>query len=191
MPPEMLQQFNTELTSLLDANNPQARSLLAFIRRSLWQYNLQDRISVIDIFVNAYLRGVEQLLSSSDKTIQNPKAWMRSTTLNVIREQARKQQKECQLSVDVIDKSPQRLVDDSTIEVNLDAVVKAFYRLEHDDRKLLELKHLQGMSWKEVREKLGKPGASLPALRKRGQRALEKLRGEYHEIRPPVDRSND
>lgn len=190
MPPEILQKFNSELTSLLDADNPQARSLLAFIRRSLWQYNLQDKISVIDIFVNAYLRGVEQLLSPSGKSIQHPKAWMRGTTLNVIREHARKQQKECQLSIEPIDELSQRLVDDSVVEENLDTVAKAFHRLSHDDRKLLELKYLQGMSWKEVRDKLGKPNDSLPALRKRGQRTLDKLRTEYHEIRPPVDRSD-
>lgn len=57
MPPEILQKFNSELTSLLDADNPQARSLLAFIRRSLWQYNLQDKISVIDIFVKGVIKS--------------------------------------------------------------------------------------------------------------------------------------
>ena len=187
--PESLQQFNVELTSLLDASNPQSQLLLAFIRRSLWQHNLQDRYSVIDIFVEAYLRAVNQLYSSPDKVIQNPKAWIRGTALNVIREYARNQSRESQISMEITELSTQSLVDDSVVEENLDAIVRGFHRLSHYERKLLELKHLQGMTWKEVRDKLGGSDISLPALRKRGQRVLEKLRFEYHQIKPPVDRN--
>lgn len=190
-PAETLQQFNAALINLLKPNNPAARSLLAFIRRTLSQYQLSGRFSDIDIFVIAYLRGVEQLLDDSRQPIRNPKAWMRGTTLNIIREQSRKRQKDLRCLVEVTDNLRVPQVDSSIVDEDIDIVVHAFDRLDHEERKVIELKYLQGLAWQEVWEKLGERELTLSALRKRGQRALEHLRREYHKIKPPVDRSPD
>lgn len=183
-----LQQFNAALDQLLKPENPPARSLLAFIRRTLRQYGLEGSFSEIDIFVIAYLRGVELLLGSSGKSIRNPRAWMRGTTLNVIREQSRERKKRQPLLTEVVDRAAVPQLDEEHVDENLSAVMQAFECLSHDERKLIELKHLRGSSWQAVREKLGEQGTTLPALRKRGQRALQKLRREYHKIKPPLDR---
>lgn len=104
-PPKPVQQFNAEIQILLKAKNAEARSILAYIDRLLQQYRLQGRFSVIDIFIIAYLRGVEHLLDPSKKPIRKPKPWMRVTILNVIREQNRLLKKECALPDEVMDHS--------------------------------------------------------------------------------------
>lgn len=189
-PPKPVQQFNAEIQILLKAKNAEVRSILAYIDRLLQQYRLQGRFSVIDIFIIAYLRGVEHLLDPSKKPIRKPKPWMRVTILNVIREQNRLLKKECALPDEVVDHSTEQLIDDFVIAGSLEAAVQAFSRLSEQDRKIIELKKLQGKSWKKILEELEEPTLTYDTLRKRGQRALENLRKEYHEIRPPVDRDD-
>ncbi|HZG40085.1 MAG TPA: hypothetical protein VEZ50_15515, partial [Nodosilinea sp.] len=84
-PPSETQQFNRDVQFLLKPNNPHARSLLAFIKRTIYQFELQVYITEIDIFVEAYLRGV-RYTQQNQEHIRQPKAWMRRTAYNIIRE---------------------------------------------------------------------------------------------------------
>lgn len=187
-PPHIL-AFDVEIALLLEPKNPQARSLLAFIRRTLYQHGLSGKFSEIDIFICAYLRGVEQMLDSSGQPIRKPKAWIRSTSLNIIREEARAIKKTCQLEGDIASEQ-EEIIDSSRTEYCLNAVAQAYQNLDHDTRKLIELRFFQGRSWKGVHEKLGERGLEMSALRKRGQRALEKFRKEYHKIVPRKDKKD-
>ncbi|MEO0540365.1 MAG: sigma-70 family RNA polymerase sigma factor, partial [Cyanobacteria bacterium P01_A01_bin.105] len=191
MPPaeplEPVSQFNHEIHRLLKLRNAEARSLLVYIDRSLRQFRLQGRFSVIEIFAIAYLRGIEKLSRTPNDPIQKPAAWMRKTIFNVIREKSRESKKECSLVFDIEDDAEQ-LVDDETINLDILAVTEAFQCLSIQEQKILRLKHVEGQSWKEVLASMNEPYLSLSALRKRGQRALDKLRIEYHNIRPPIDR---
>jgi len=182
--------FNKEIALLLKPKNPQAKSLLAFIRRTLRQYQLDKTETETDIFIEAYLRGIEQMLDSPEKTIRKPKAWIRATIHNIIREKARARRKILQLTED-IPSEQEESVDFSRIEYCLNAVAQAYQNLEHDDRKLIELRFLQGLSWKGVHEKLGERYLDMSTLRKRGQRVLNKLRKEYHKIVPSEDKRHD
>jgi len=173
--------FNIAIALLLNSKNPQAKSLLAFIRRTLRQYRLSGTETEIDIFIEAYLRGIEQMLNSPETKIRHPKAWIRATIHNIIREKARARGRMFQLTED-IPSEQEESVDSSRIEYCLNAVAQAYQNLEHDDRKLIELRFLRGFSWKGVHEKLGERDLDMSTLRKRGQRALNKLRKEYHKI---------
>lgn len=188
--PKPLQQFNAEIQILLKASNAESRSMLGYIDRLLKQFNLDGRFSVIDIFVIAYLRGVEQLLNPEGKPIRKPKAWMKGTILNIIRERQRSLRREFPLLWEIMATPSEQLVFDSAMEDSFAAVAQAFSRLSEQDRKIIELHKLRGMLWKDVLKELGEPYLTLAALRKRGQRALENLRMEYHKIKPPIDRDD-
>lgn len=203
-PPET-RQFNAEIQFLLKPENPHARSLLAFIRRTIRQFKLGDHITEIDIFIEAYLRGVKYT-QTMGATIQHPKAWMRSTAYFIIRECHRERSRYLRVASDELldhylmrnclsDLMADQLVGEAFIEAEIAAVIQAMSRLDPLERRIIELKHIDGLSWKEVLQQLileNHPPLRGDALRKRGQRALQRLRQLYHEIRPPQvnDRSD-
>jgi RNA polymerase sigma factor (sigma-70 family) len=189
-PPSETQQFNRDVQFLLKPNNPHARSLLAFIQRTIGQFGLQAHVTAIDVFVEAYLRGVRYTQQRQEQ-IRQPKAWMRSTAYNIIREWKRDRQRYSAAAFDELmeqpptpdpDTQPAR-IDDSAIEEAIDSVLVALAALSPSDRDLIQWKVIEGLSWQQIQARLiaRQEGlVSQATLRKRGQRALERLRQAYH-----------
>ena len=180
--PLELQQFNTEICCLLQKQSPDGRSLFLFIKRSLRGFHLEGTHTEIEVFNEAYMRGVALTLKGN--TIRNPKAWIRKTAFNVIRELSREAQRCQPRDSDYIESS---LVAEEIIELDIEAVLSALQELELSDRLLIELKTVQNLSWKEVGQTLvesGEKPQTEAALRKRGQRAMQRLRQIYHQSRP-------
>lgn len=187
--PAETQQFNRDVQFLLKPNNPHARSLLAFITRTIRQFELQGHVTEIDIFVEAYLRGVRYTQQRQEQ-IHQPKAWMRRTAYNIIRECKRDRQHYSALAFDELMEQGQRVdltsppaVNDAAITDAINSVIQAFEALSVGDRNLIQWKVIDSLSWQEVQTRLvaqGEDRASQAALRKRGQRALERLRRAYH-----------
>ena len=183
-PPPAVQQFSEAIYVLLKTHTGHSRSLFSYIRRMLWQYNLDKQFTETDIFIEGYVRGVQYLLKSGGETIRKPSAWMRRTILNVIREKSRERQRFTPLTWEVESKGT---ADESKSEFDEEcfvAVIQAFLNLDHDNRKIIQLRFFESKSWQEVKEKIGEPDLTISALRKRGQRALKRLRFEYHQIIP-------
>jgi DNA-directed RNA polymerase specialized sigma24 family protein len=188
--PSETQQFNRDVQFLLKPNNPHARSLLAFIQRTIRQFGLQAHITEIDIFVEAYLRGVKHTQQHQEE-IRQPKAWMRRTAYNIIRECKRDRMHYSTLAFDelmdqgrlLVDASSPSGVEDDVIIHAIDSVLQAVNTLSSSDRALIQWKVIEGCSWQEVQTRLiaqGEERVSQAALRKRGQRSLERLRRAYH-----------
>jgi DNA-directed RNA polymerase specialized sigma24 family protein len=184
-------QFNLEIQLLLKPHNPHARSLLAFIYRTIRQFRLEQHVTEIDIFIEAYLRGV-RYTQQQGRTIHQPKAWIRKTAYNIIRECKREHQRYCSVAFDeMLEHSlaghPPEAVDDGwkdRFADNIQAVLSAFQSLSAADQQLIQWRVVEGRSWETIRELLigqGEPQLSGAALRKRGQRALERLRHAYHQ----------
>jgi RNA polymerase sigma factor (sigma-70 family) len=172
-----LRQFNAEIYCLLTANNPHSRSLFLFIRRTLRQFHLNDVHKESDIFHEAYLRGVAFI--ERGNAINSPKAWMRKTSYNIIRELGRENQR-CQPIDD--EYLENLLVSEETIELNIEAVTQALQELDPSERWVLALRIIENLSWKEVGKRLvemGETPQTEAALRKRGQRAMQRLRQIY------------
>lgn len=198
-PPET-RQFNHDVQFLLKPNNPHARSLLAFIHRTIRQFGLESYITEVDVFVEAYLRGVKHTRDRGECILQS-RAWLRSTAYNIIREWKRDRLKYCTAAFDELleqgavghhsafcpeDREP----DGPWVEADLQTVIQAFRGLEECDRTLIHWKVIENLSWQTIQDRLlaqGEAPVSLPALRKRGQRALERLRQNYHQHHPDVD----
>ncbi|MFQ4139900.1 RNA polymerase sigma factor [Nodosilinea sp. PGN35] len=187
-PPSETQQFNRDVQFLLKPNNPHARSLLAFIKRTIHQFGLQAHITEIDIFVEAYLRGV-RYTQHNQEHIRQPKAWMRRTAYNIIRECKRDRQRYSAVAFDeLMEQAPTpepgaAAVDDQAIDRAITSVLQALEALSPGDRNLIQWKVVEGLTWSEVQARLraaGEERVSQATLRKRGQRALERLRRAYH-----------
>ncbi len=182
------QRFNRDVQFLLKPKNPNARSLLVFIQRTIRQFGLQVYITEIDIFVEAYLRGVKYT-QDNQAEIRQPKAWMRRTAYNIIRECKRDRQRYSTLAFDeLMDQgSPIRStadgVDSTAMANSISAVLEALETLTPGDRSLIQWKIVEGLSWQGVQTRLmaeGEDPVPQATLRKRGQRALERLRRAYH-----------
>lgn len=194
-----LRCFNIEIEFLLKPKNPRARSLYSFIKRTLWQFHLDGIYTEIDIFNQAYLRGVS--LTQSGTAINSPKAWIRTTAFNIIRELSRTHQREqtveynelaefdqAKLKIALMQES-NSLVSDEVIEADLQAVLLSLKELNPKECRIIQLRTIQNLSWKEVAQhlvELGEEVQSEVALRKQGQRVMERLRQLYHQNRSLV-----
>jgi DNA-directed RNA polymerase specialized sigma24 family protein len=187
-------QFNLDVQFLLTPNNPHARSLLAFIYRTIRQFGLQGYITEVDVFVEAYLRGVNYTNNSGERILQS-RAWLRKTAYNIIREWKRDRSRYSPAAFDELleqgavgyHEDPPLGVATADIpwaEAEIQDVVRAFQGLEDADRRLIQWKVIENLSWQAIQARLvaqGEDAVSLAALRKRGQRALERLRQHYHQ----------
>jgi DNA-directed RNA polymerase specialized sigma24 family protein len=192
MPPQFspeTQQFDRDVQSLLRAHDPQARSLLACIYRTIRQFGLQTYMTEIDIFVEAYLRGV-RYIRLQHRPIDQPKAWMRRTAYNIIRECKRDRLRYSNAALDdlmeqgVIPLPADPDLDETPINHSQQLVMLAFQSLSRTDQDLITWKIVDDLSWEQIRARLAAQGVavSMVALRKRGQRALERLRQTYHAL---------
>ncbi|MGB3202415.1 MAG: sigma-70 family RNA polymerase sigma factor [Nodosilinea sp.] len=196
-PPSETQQFNRDVQFLLKPNNPHARSLLAFIKRTIRQFGLEIYITEVDIFVEAYLRGV-RYTQQNQAHIRQPKAWMRRTAYNIIRECKRDRLRYSAAAFDELmhqeptepDRAVLGTVSDEAITQAINAVLQALDALSPGDRDLIQWKVVEGLTWTQVQARLvaeGEDRVSQATLRKRGQRALERLRHAYHIVRGVPD----
>lgn len=183
--------FETEYLGLLDPEGPSGRSMFAFIRRSLRQFHLETRWSEACILNETYLRAYA-LIVEKRKPIQVPLAWIRVTAYNVIMELSRDQRKLISIEENMLADWSRGVSATSHFDANsslthdLDVLRKAFQNLESEEQRLLNLKIIEGLSWREIRNYLALEGKECTeaALRKQKERALRKLRSIYHSLKP-------
>jgi formylglycine-generating enzyme required for sulfatase activity len=173
--------FNNDVQSLLKPQNPHARSLLAFIQRTIRGFGLQGYVTEVDIFVEAYLRGVKYTQQHQEEILQ-PKAWMRRTAYNIIREIARDRQQYSSIAFDesmqempaadnslnsILDEGAELIeqrsaADDSwslnadkdNLSAALEAVQTALETLSLEDRRLIQWQLIEGLTWQEIQTRI-------------------------------------
>ena len=181
--------LNAAVIEVLGKNNPHAYSTISFIQRSLLQFNLATQFEAHEILNDAYVRGREFIQSGG--IIRNPHSWLKSTSLNIIRENSRKQKKEPPVDPEVAELiSCLRTLEDSVVsheEIHnkWNVLLSSLRELGCQDpegAKLLRLR-AQGLSWKEIHLQLVKENGEAPSestLRQQGSRATKILRKIYH-----------
>lgn len=183
-------EFEFLCENLLSRGSPYSYSTFTFIQARLRQFHLETRIEVEDIFIEAYMRGLEKI--HAGETIDNPLNWLKGTCFNIIREKSRKLKKEIFVEPESINTTLKAISNDfilrKAIEDDLEILNKALKKLKEEDPikyKLIELKILKEMTWKEVSECLtveeGK-NISNPALRQRLTQVKKRLRRIFHEL---------
>ncbi|MCC5611936.1 hypothetical protein LC612_35695 [Nostoc sp. CHAB 5834] len=177
--------FDTEFQVLLDSGSSSAHSMLAFIKRSLAQFNLTNSYSPTWVLNEAYMRGIK--LIAKGEQIDKPLAWVRATAYNIIREQSRERNRFLQLEESMIEIHVNAsLANSCEIEEELfKRVSLAFDKLELEEKEILSLKMINDLSWKEIKSYLSSKGKEVQneaTLRKRKERALKHLRSIYHSL---------
>ncbi len=177
--------FDTEFKVLLDSGSSSAHSMLAFIKRSLAQFNLTNSYSPTWVLNEAYMRGIK--LMAKGEQIEKPLAWIRATAYNIIREQSRERNRFLQLEESMIEihVNASLAVSEEIEEELLKRVNLAFEKLELEEKEILILKEVKDLSWKEIQLHLilqGKEVQNEATLRKRKERALKHLRSIYHSL---------
>ena len=167
------------------------RKIFFFIKRSLLQFKLNGQLQESDILLEAYIR-VRQKIESGE-SIQNMPAYLNRVAFNIIREKSKKQKKAEDLHIRLINNGyghPDTTSGtDDTDSYKINVLLKALEELKPEDFEIIQLRIVNGLSWKEISEYLTSSenkehskNLSASALRKRGERALKRLRKAYFSV---------
>ncbi|PSB68590.1 hypothetical protein C7B61_00175 [filamentous cyanobacterium CCP1] len=179
-----IQQLDAFFTSLLSKDDEGNVATLAFIKKSIRQYNTSANLS--DILTEAYLRCHNYI--ERGHTITNFRGFIRSTSLNLIREYSRIESRESSLSgitIDnlVVDEREPYKLDDIDLNVRVKNVQSALSELTLEEQEILKMRYFEQLSWRDISQKFQEKYNSQineTTLRKRASRALMKLRFLYN-----------
>ncbi|MEM6866909.1 MAG: hypothetical protein AAF528_00795 [Cyanobacteria bacterium P01_C01_bin.121] len=183
------QKFDRAIKPLFDGTDKNASNFLASVTRQLYQFGLGRTYDAREIISEAYTRGVKSI-DESGKTIHNPLGWLRKTSLHVIREFKREQQRADNPKIDRLPWSPGDIVfSELMLEEDCLTIQAAIQQLSADEQAILSQRIIENLSWKEIGRNLldseGKPLKEGTA-RQRGARSLNKLRQLYEDLREDV-----
>jgi DNA-directed RNA polymerase specialized sigma24 family protein len=181
--------LNAAVIEVLGKHNPHAYSTISFIQRSLLQFHLATQFEAHEILNDAYVRGREFIRSGG--IIRNPHSWLKSTSLNIIRENSRKQKREPLVDPEVAEliscfrEMGDSIVSHEDIHNKWNVLLSSLRELGRQDpegAKLLLLR-AQGLSWREIHLRLVQENGEAPSestLRQKGSRTQKHLRKIYH-----------
>jgi len=177
-PSSFIKQLLDEARELLGNNNSSGRLLYAFVRRNLHAFHLEGDFCEAAILNEALLRAVSA--TRRGVIIQHLPAWLRTASYNILREKIRDRRRFVSLESEQVD---QIEYQSEGIEEDLSFIQVAFGMLDPKDQRLLTLKIVQGLSWQEIHDVYtteGQHKCSIPLLRKQKERALIRLRKQFH-----------
>jgi DNA-directed RNA polymerase specialized sigma24 family protein len=178
--------FNVEFIDLLHSKSSTGVSTFAFVRRCLAQFHLQNAFSEAYVLNEVYIRAHKTIVSK-DMSILHVTAWVKSTAYNVVRE-LKRERSHLPIDEETMGEtfSYAKPVTEEILEQDLLLLHKALNELNSEDRRLIELKIIQDLSWQEIHVILVQEGINteLSTLRKRKERAIARLRKTYHRLNP-------
>jgi DNA-directed RNA polymerase specialized sigma24 family protein len=187
---ERWEAFNVEFTDLLHPKSSTGVSTFAFVRRYLAQFHLQNAFSEAYVLNEVYIRA-HRTIVSKDTPILHVTAWVKSTAYNVVRE-LKRERSHLPIDEETMGETMGETFSyakpdtEETLEQDLLLLHKALNELNSEDRRLIELKIIQDLSWQEIHVILVQEGSNteLSTLRKRKERAIARLRKTYHRLNP-------
>ena len=177
-------KFNTTFEEIVSKESSSAHSLFPFIRGRLSQYSLLQQYDEVAILQEVYARTIDKIRQGRE--ITNHYAWIRSVALRYIRELSRKHSRNVNSETQLLElMAPVEGINEQFLTDEMLKIRRAFQELSSEERLLLSLKTVQDLSWNEIQQiwtASGYDELSLPALRKRKERALSHLRTLYHSL---------
>jgi DNA-directed RNA polymerase specialized sigma24 family protein len=179
---------------LSPAGDDTSQKLLFFVKRLLYQFNIKNQFHESEIVVEAYLRTRKRI--EQGEVIENIPAWLNQVSFNIIREYSRKVNQSRTLTAHLrcaawtsANHPSSEFPDSQPIE----ALLAALAQLQPEDEELLILRIVKGFSWQEISQYLEAKDAgckkySAQTLRKRGERALTRLKQKFFSV-DSVDRT--
>ena len=160
-------------------------SLYRYLQKLVRQWKL-PHLDAEEILLESLDRGL-QYIDKKGLSIENPRAWLRAVSINVVRDEAkatvRMKRLQFPCSVDyLIDESS--LHNDTDLSEDMSAIALSMAELSDSDRNILERRFHQNKRYKEIQADLVKEGEgkiAIPTLRKRESRALKRLKAKFME----------
>jgi DNA-directed RNA polymerase specialized sigma24 family protein len=176
--------LSMRMQALFDSENPDALTLLAYLQRLLYQYQLSKVYGQKEILTEVYARAIKRI--DAGEPIQSYPGWIRRTAFKVIREfkmEVDSVNFQEQTADPVLDKFQEHFP--LVLGYDISALLAALMQLDAEDRNILRLRLINGLSWQEIGQCLvavGEVQSNDHQLRRRAFRALTNLRKMY-----PVD----
>ncbi|MDB9526664.1 sigma-70 family RNA polymerase sigma factor [Oscillatoria sp. CS-180] len=188
-----LQELNDYLSRVLAVDAAHSdRSLLFFIQRRLSQYHLDDHLAIDDILHEAVLRTQKAI--QDGEVIRCLPAWMNRVCFNIIRERSREYKSRKKLNYQLVQELDVNTDDiEPVFEIGIkkiDSLLSSWRSLKEADRNILILRHVDKYSWREIAARFSEiegKEISEQTIRKRGERALSKLRESFRKAISCVD----
>lgn len=179
--------FEDEIERLFHNKDPESLYFCASIARQLKQFRLSRTYDVKEIIAEAYSIGIQKI--SKGEYIYNPRPWLRTTCLNVIRNFRRKQTANDSPKLDGVTCVPGgESIERMLQQEDLKAIQLAFEKLSLEERQILQARCVKGLPWTEISQVFSESSGT---LRQRGARALKKLRKNYEPIREHIKLSEE
>jgi DNA-directed RNA polymerase specialized sigma24 family protein len=174
--------------------NPQTRTLISFISNLLHSMSLNYQLDKKEILQEAVTRGLEyewrMESEQKEERIKHPLTWLKKVVIHIIARHVKKEAKH-QSGKELFedkDLSGELVSSDGWIQVYVQEeyihVRRAFNALTAEERDLLWMHSINDCSWKETSQRVYANGEVITevAMRRRGFRALGKLRKLYHKL---------
>ena len=187
--PEMKAKLQQLQAVLFDGNTKslydQSCNFLGFIEARLWQCNLASRYQASDVLRDTYFIAKKKIING--EKVKNLEAWLRSIAFNVIRDFRKKETRIENQILKLIENghccdeaSSKSTFENEYIDpAKRKALAQVWDSLSENDKDILNLRILQDLSWKEIGEI---HNIYTSTARKRGQRALDRLRENFFSI---------
>jgi RNA polymerase sigma factor (sigma-70 family) len=182
---KLKEDFCSEVSSHISPDNFKGTSLYSFIRNRSRNWHI-SHVDPNDIIIEGVKRGIEYI-EKTGKAIEKPESWLRKVCMNILSdtvEQAIKEEKKIEgqkallREMDRASESQPDLVD------YLEFIDEALSSLSKNDQFLLKMRFLKGKSYEQIRHIYELQGevVTVPALRKRESRAVQRLRKNFRRI---------
>lgn len=180
---ELKKNFVSQVSDIVHPNQFSGTALFMFLMSLSQRWNCTHVDIYGEVLTEAVKRGVAYI-EDTGKEIYSPKAWLRRTSLNIlkdkVKESVREEDKVEQVATLWSPKHKDKLSPELVEQLGyLDLAMK---RLSKEDRRLIEMRFFESKQYDEIRYiYLSQDGKdiSLVALRQRECRALKRLRQHF------------
>ncbi len=170
-------EFLDEVGELLRPSSKKGTALLNFLQGRGHQLKLRS-VDPYELLSDATMRGLNYI-ETHKQGIQNVHAWLRRVCLYILADMVKAEKRDRYLhaknSVFLETDNPFMSIES---EEEKHFLKNALTQLSDADQELLDLRYFQNQTYKGIQQLLAGRGTNikLPTLRKRGARALERLR---------------
>jgi RNA polymerase sigma factor (sigma-70 family) len=189
LPPHNQEQID-RIYAMLSGKDEQSCSLVRFIQIRLRQFQLDSRYQAGDVMGRAYFIAEKKLCEGED--VYELAAWLRRISFNVIRDLKKYETNFERKPLKLVEKgfNASSTPDSTCIEAEIEetqiaSLHKALDTLSTQDQDIINSRHIEELSWKDIGFRFN---IHTNTARKRGERALDRLRNQFFSIdRPPSE----
>jgi RNA polymerase sigma factor (sigma-70 family) len=182
---EMQKEFSRKVSTLLLPNHPSGTAFLNFIRHYFYVWHIHST-DPEDILTEAVYQGLKWI-QTYQKPIDNPKAWLRVTCLNLMKNQMRATVRDEKLVTALKEQSYETESPLLTAERFewMDQFYKAIDQLSPEEREVVQFRLIDLKTYEQIYhwlESRDGQAPDIPTIRKRYSRAVNRLKKIFPKV---------